>query len=244
MKTGIIIQARMGSSRLPGKVLMQIEGKTVLEHIYLRLKQIKSVDQIILATSTFAADDAIVRLCENLNLSYFRGSEDNVLERYFYAALNFDLEYIVRVTGDCPLIDPKIIDKMLDNYFELMPDILTNAGLTENHRTFPRGLDAEIFSIKVLREAFHLASQNYQREHVTPYIYENFENIHIFKNDVDYSNIRVTLDTANDFELINSIYQNLYTLEHDFYLDEIIKLLKRKPELIELNKDVTQKSYK
>jgi spore coat polysaccharide biosynthesis protein SpsF len=244
MKTGIIIQARMGSVRLPGKVLIQIEGKTVLEHIYLRLEQIKSVDQIIIATSTLSADDAIVRLCENLNFDYFRGSEDNVLERYFNAALNFDLQFIVRVTGDCPLIDPKVIKKMLDKYFDLMPDILTNAGIDEAHRTFPRGLDAEIFSIEVLRKAFNLATQNYQREHVTPYIYENFENIHIFKNNVDYSNIRVTLDTSSDFELINSIYQNLYTLEHDFYLDEIIKLLNRKPELLELNKDVRQKSYK
>jgi spore coat polysaccharide biosynthesis protein SpsF len=125
-----------------------------------------------------------------------------------------------------------------------MPDILTNAGLDEGQRTFPRGLDAEIFSIEVLREAFNLASQTYQREHVTPYIYENFDNIHVFKNDVDYSNIRITLDTSNDFELINIIYKNLYTLKHDFYLDEIIKFLNQNPKLLDLNKNAIQKSYK
>jgi spore coat polysaccharide biosynthesis protein SpsF len=244
MKIGIIVQARMGSSRLPGKVLMKIKGKTVLEHIYLRLKQVNSVNHIIIATSNLPADDPIVQLCENLKVDYFRGSEDHVLERYYEAALKFDLEVIVRVTGDCPLIDPKVIEQMLNRYHELMPDILTNAGLDENHRTFPRGLDAEVFSIEVLKKAYNLAWHDYQREHVTPYIYENFDNIHIFKNPENYSNIRITLDTMQDYEFIKGIYEDLYKGNHIFYLKEIVSLLNQKPELLELNENVTQKNYK
>lgn len=241
MKTVAIIQARMGSTRLPGKVMMKISGKTVLEHVITRVKQSKLIDEIIIATTVKLDDDAIVEESKRLEVKYYRGSEEDVLSRYYYAAEKNNADVIIRITSDCPLIDPHIIDKIIKFYKENKYEIVTNAGSDLSQRTYPRGLDTEVFSFRQLEYAFMKATEKYQREHVTPYIYENYDKIHYYKNDKDYSKHRWTLDTEEDFELITIIYDELYKKQHDFYFGNIIGLFERKPELFNINSNIEQK---
>ncbi len=244
MKIGAIIQARMGSTRLQGKVMKNLQGKTVLEHVIERVKQSKLIDEIIIATTTNGRDTVIEDEALRCGVKVFRGSEEDVLSRYYYAAKEYDLDVIVRITSDCPLIDPKIVDEIIEIYKENNFDIVTNAGNDLANRTFPRGLDAEAFSFNFLEKAHNNATEKYQREHVTPYIYETSNNIYYYKNQTDYSKYRWTLDTEEDFELIKEIYNNLYQGSHDFYLNDIIKLLEKMPELYEINAHIEQKKIK
>lgn len=240
-KVVAIIQARMGSTRLPGKVMKDLFGKTVLAHVIERVKQSKEIDEIVIATTTLEKDDAIVKEAKKCGVKYFRGSEEDVLSRYYYAAKENNADIVVRITSDCPLIDPIIIDSIVKFYKENDYDIVTNAGIDLSQRTFPRGLDTEVFSFKVLEKAFNNAKENYQREHVTPYIYENSNKIYYYKKDIDYSKYRWTLDTEEDFQLIKSIYQYLYKGKHDFYLDDILELFNKYPVLVKINAHVEQK---
>jgi len=239
MKIGAIIQARTGSTRLPEKVLMKLIDKTVLEHVVERVNQAELIDTVIVATTVSESDNKIAELAENQNWPYYRGSEEDVLSRYFESAEKFDLDIIVRVTSDCPLIDPFIIDSVIRAFIEQKCDIASNGG-PEEFKTFPRGLDVEVFSFEGLREAYLKATEKYQREHVTPYLYES-EKVYRYSNSIDLSHIRITLDTHEDFKLINSIYEGLYKGKHDFYFKEIISFLEAYPELLELNKDIVQK---
>ena len=244
MKTGIIIQARMGSSRLSGKVMLELEGKTVLQHVIDRVRQCKLVNEIIIATTDLKQDDTITEHVTNYGVKCFRGSETDVLSRYYFAALENNLDTVIRITSDCPLIDPQIVDKLIQAYKKKDYALLSNVSLDISNRTYPRGLDTEIFSFKVLEQAFYNASELYQREHVTPYIYEKFDNIYCFKNDIDYSKYRWTLDTDEDLQLIKEIYRHLYKGIHDFYLADIIKLVEKYPELVEINAEIEQKKIK
>jgi spore coat polysaccharide biosynthesis protein SpsF len=241
MKIGCIIQARMGSTRLSGKVMKELEGKTVLEHVIERVKQSKMIDEIIIATTVHDRDDVIESEALRCGIKVFRGSEGDVLSRYFYAAKENKIDVIVRITSDCPLIDWNIIDDVISKFINNEYDIVTNAGLDQKQRTFPRGLDLEVFSFSVLSNAFNNATERYQREHVSPYIYETSEKIHVFQNAVDYSKYRWTLDTEEDWILINKIFKRLYTGLHNFGLMEIIELMEREPELNEINKHIEQK---
>lgn len=241
MKIIAIIQARMGSTRLPGKVMMDLSGKTVLNHVITRVKQVKNIDQIIIATTTDNKDDVIVEEMLNYRVKVFRGSEEDVLSRYYYAAKENNADIIVRITSDCPLIDSNIIDEIVDFYINNKYDLVTNAGSDLLQRTYPRGLDTEVFSFKQLEIAYNKAKEKYQREHVTPFIYENSNNLFYYKNRVDYSKYRWTLDTEEDFELITKIYSELYKGKHDFYLKDVIKLFHENPELFKINKHVEQK---
>lgn len=244
MKKDVIIQARMGSTRLPGKVLKQLEGKPVLWHVIERVKQSKLVDDVIIATTTSKKDNQIVEFCRTNNIKYYRGSEDNVLERYYETAKHFKSDIVLRITSDCPLIDANVIDKILSFYLENSYDLVTNAGSDLSQRTYPRGLDTEIFSYKLLEEVYNKAKEKHQLEHVTPFIYENNFNIYYYKNEVDYSNYRLTLDTEEDYELIKKIYEELYKNEHDFHMEEIIKLFKNRTGLELINKSIKQKKLK
>jgi len=241
MKIGAIIQARMGSTRLSGKVMKDLEGKTVLEHVIERVKQSKMIEEIIIATTVHDRDDVIESEAFRCGVKVFRGSEDDVLSRYYYAAKENNLDVVVRITSDCPLIDWNIIDKVISKFMQNEYDIVTNAGLDLEQRTFPRGLDLEVFSFSVLSNAFSNATEKYQREHVSPYIYETSEKIHVFQNAVDYSKYRWTLDTDEDWTLINQIFKRLYTGVHNFGLMEIIDLMEKEPELNEINKHIEQK---
>lgn len=241
MRIGAIIQARMGSTRLPGKVMKNLEGKTVLAHVIERVKQSNLIDVIVIATTTHERDDVIEAEAGRCGVNVFRGSEEDVLSRYYHAAKMNNLDIVIRITSDCPLIDPQVLNQIINHYITNDYDIVSNAGSDLSNRTYPRGLDAEIVSFRVLRHAHKNADQTYQREHVTPYIYENSDRIFYYKNNKDYSSYRWTLDTEDDFRLISKIYKHLYLGKHDFYMEDIIKLFGETPELCDINAHVEQK---
>jgi spore coat polysaccharide biosynthesis protein SpsF len=244
MKIGAIIQARMGSTRLPEKVMKNLQGKTVLEHVIERVKQSKLIDEVIIATTTHERDAVIESEALRCGAKAFRGSEEDVLSRYYYAAKGNNLDVVVRITSDCPLIDPRIIDDIVQFYKNNNYDIVTNAGNDVENRTYPRGLDVEILSFDILENAYINASEKYQREHVTPYIYEVVQNKFYYKNQSDYSKYRWTLDTDEDFQLIKEIYKVLYKGVHDFYMDDIISLINEQPSLQLINAHIEQKKLK
>jgi spore coat polysaccharide biosynthesis protein SpsF len=227
MKTGVIVQTRVGSTRLPGKVMLDLCGKPVIGHVIDRLKQSRVLDEIIIATTTLERDKVIVEQAKKNEVKWFCGSEDDVLSKYYYAAKENNLDVVVRVTSDCPLIDPTILDDVVDFYMRNNYKLVTNAGTDLNQRTFPRGLDVEVFSFSALEYAFNNAQKSYQREHVTPYLYEMyFDSIHHYKNDTDYSNFRWTLDTDEDYALISAIYDRLYKAYGGrFGLYEVLELM-------------------
>lgn len=241
MKIICIVQARVGSTRLPGKVLKKICGKTVLEHDINRLKQAKNIDEIVIATTTKKEDDAIVDEAKRLNVKYFRGSERDVLSRYYYAAKENKADIVIRVTSDCPCIDYQILDNMIKKYL----NNIENCDYMNNtiERTFPRGYDIEIFSFKCLKVAFEEAELDYEREHVTPYLYDSKNNFKVkcYKNNIDYSKYRLTLDTQEDFEVIKRMYEELYSSNYYFLLDDAMKFLKNNPEISNINIGIKQK---
>lgn len=238
--TLIILQARTSSSRLPGKVLLPILNKPMLSHQISRLTKVKTPHQLIIATSELASDDAIAQLCQALNVKCFRGSLDDVLDRYYHAALannpKGQVKNIVRVTGDCPLIDSTIIDKVIELFLTSKVDYCSNC----EPATLPDGLDVEIFTLAALTKAWLLAKKSSEREHVTPFIRNNkhlFSCIN-FYHQPDLSHFRLTVDEPEDFELITKIYQSLYRKNHDFKLVDIINLLEQQPELALINQSL------
>ncbi len=237
----VIIQARMGSTRLSEKVMKTLCGKTVLAHDIERVKQSKNIDDIVIATTINSNDDIIVEEALKCGVKVFRGSEEDVLSRYYFAAKENNTDIIIRITSDCPLIDPIILDEIIKFYLNNDYEVVTNASSDLSQRTYPRGLDIEIFSFNILEQAYNNAKEKYQREHVTPYIYENSNKIYYFKNPINYSKYRWTLDTEEDLKLISKIYEYLYKGKHDFYLKDIINLMEQKPELYEINKHIEQK---
>lgn len=241
MKTGIIVQARMGSTRLPGKVLMDLCGAPMLVRVIERLKQARGVDEIIVATSTHAADDMVEKTAQSQGIKVFRGSEDDVLSRYYYAAKQQKLDIVIRVTADCPLIDPGVISDILEFYKNNQYDIVSNATADPQYRTYPRGLDTEIFSFAALENAFFNATKQSHREHVTLFIYENTDKKYYYKQKDDKSYFRWTVDTQEDFELVENIYKRLYHGENNFYQDAILELLENEKELLKINEMIRQK---
>lgn len=239
----VIIQARVGSTRLKGKVMRNLAGKSILAHDIERIRQARFINDIIVATTTKEQDDIIVKEAQKLGVKVFRGSEDDVLSRYYNSAKETRADIIVRVTSDCPLIDPGIIDQTIQFYLNSKYDIVTNAGIEIDIRTFPRGLDVEVFSYEMLRLAYQYAKENYQREHVTPYLYEN-RTIGYFCSDLNYSMYRWTLDTEADWELISEIYKHLYRGNHNFYYQDILDLMDKYPELQYINNEIEQKKLK
>lgn len=230
----------MTSTRLPGKVLKKINGKSILEYHIDRLKGCNV--ELIIATTTNTTDNPIITLCEQQNIKYFRGDEQNVLSRYYLCAKENKLDIIIRVTSDCPLLDKDLINKGINLFAQNFTKNLYLSNCLE--RSFPRGFDFEIFTFEKLKEAFLNAKEQSDLEHVTPYLHQNkgknmiFQNI---KNTVDKSNYRITLDTQNDFNLIEKLiidYQaNLKTHQ------EITNILDNNPELVKINFNEVQKSF-
>ena len=181
MKYAVIMQARTNSSRLRGKVLKELNGKTVLEHDIERIRQSHYIDGIIIATTESKEDDAIVAVAKKCQVPFFRGSEEDVLSRYYYAALAFQAEHIIRITSDCPLRDPHVIDEIILCYEKEKPDIITNVPNEWEEMTYPRGLDLEIFPFWWLEKAFQEADRDYDREHVSPYIYDHAKNRYYYR---------------------------------------------------------------
>lgn len=239
-----IIQARMGSTRLPGKVLKKICGKTILEHDIDRLKRVKNIDQIVIATTTLEKDNAIVKEADRLNITYYRGSEEDVLSRYYYAAKENNADIVVRITSDCPLLDPEVTESTIQYYLNNKDNYDYVSNTLE--RTFPRGLDTEVFSFKSLEKAFNESVLIEDREHVTAYIYTNIDKFKLgcYKSESNYSLNRWTLDTNEDFILIKTIYDELYNKNKLFGMNDILELLEVRPEIFEINKEIKQKNYR
>lgn len=231
-----VIQARISSTRLPGKVLKKIEGKTVLEHVINRVKAAKNLDDVIVATTVKKEDLEIVKLCANLGISVFCGSKDDVLDRYYQTARLFKADHIIRITSDCPLIDFKIIDDVTDLYFNKKVDYVSNTV----PETFPDGEDVEVFSFKALKIAWENAKMSSEREHVTPYIKNNPKIFRIvnFKYKINLADKRWTIDEPEDLEFINTIYKKLYPKNLLFGMETILNFLKKHPEIEKINKNI------
>lgn len=242
MKAKAIIQARVGSTRLSGKVLLKVMDKTILEYVIERVKKAKNIENIVVATTAKKEDVEIASLTRRLGLSVYCGSEDDVLDRYYQAAKLFKIEHIVRITSDCPLIDPRIIDDVINYYFESGVDYCSNTLEV----TFPDGEDAEVFSFDALNDAWENAKLLSEREHVTPYIRKHPDKFKLasFKNKIDLSGKRWTLDEKGDFKLIKIILESLYPLNPDFAMDDILKFLRQNPHIEDVNKGIlTNEGY-
>ncbi len=239
MKTVAIVQARMGSSRLPGKVLIDLGGETVLARVVRRLRRCALLDDIMVATTDSAGDDAIVSECRHLAVSCFRGSEEDVLDRYFQAARVCKADVVVRITSDCPFIDPDLVEETIRVFLQQRADYANNTGA----HSYPRGLDTEVFSRAALELAWTAADKSYEREHVTPYFYEHPELFRIVSADgtVEYGRYRWTLDTQEDLELIRAIYLR-FANNDNFTWRQAIAVMEDEPELAELNSHILQKS--
>lgn len=241
MKTVLIAQTRMTSTRLPGKVLKPVLGKPLLAYFIERLRRASQLHQIVIATTINAADEPIVNLCRELSVPFTRGSENDVLSRYYDAAVVTEADIIVRVTSDCPLIDPAVVDETID-YFKTHSsrfDYVSNS-LTE---TYPRGMDVEVFSAHLLREAQLEANLKPEREHVTPYFYTHPERYRIghIRAPQNLSHHRWTVDTPEDLELITRLIETLYPLKPDFNLADILKTLAAHPDWPLINTHIRQK---
>lgn len=238
MKTGIITQARMTSTRLPGKVLKTVLGKALLQHQIERLRRSRA-DEVIVATTTNAADEPIVALCRELSVPFFRGSELDVLARCQGAAKASGLDLVVRVTSDCPLIDPWVVDQVLALHSSSGADFAANTL----QRTYPRGMDTEVFSAAMLEEAAAEACLPYEREHVTPFFYQRPQRYRLanLAYKTDQSGHRWTVDTPEDFQLIERLLSALYPEKPGFSLEDILALISRHPEWSRLNAGSEQK---
>ena len=231
-----IIQARCGSKRLPGKVLYKIGGITVLEFMYQRVMKSKFIDKIIIATSVNSIDDPIEELCLNKKIEYYRGSENDVLDRFYKAALKFNPDLIVRLTADCPLIDYNLIDKTVKLYKTEKVDFASNTVPPENRR-YPDGTDVEVFSFKLLKLATENSFDEKEREHVTFYFWksgDSFSNA-ILNNHENWSKYRYTLDYKEDFNSIKEIINELKKRNQYGYTHEIVRILEDKKEIFEIN---------
>ena len=241
MKTAIIVQARMTSTRLPGKIMKEVMGKPLLEYQVERIKRVKSKDEIVIATTRGDADRVIVDFCDRVSISCFRGSEQDVLSRYYEAAKAFNADVVVRLTSDCPLIDPSIVERVIRHYFDHSGDhdYVSNCLV----RTYPRGMDTEVFPVRVLEEGFREASDPQDREHVTPFIYRQPQRYRL--SNVAYhrdcSSHRWTVDTEEDFVLIKRILEALYPAKPEFSAEDVLDLVERDPALSAINAHVEQK---
>lgn len=241
METALIVQARMGSTRLPGKILLEAAGKPLLLHQVERLRRVREADGIIIATTVNEADDAVAAFAAGQGLCCFRGSEDDVLGRFLGAAEAFGARRIVRVTADCPLLDPLVLDRLI-RHFRAEED-QWDYGSNTLTRTYPRGLDAEIFPLRVLREAEREARSPAEREHVTPFIYRRPERYRLLdlRHEVDLSRHRWTVDTAEDFELVRNLLEELLPRKPRFGLADCLVALEAHPDWFHLNHLVEQK---
>lgn len=235
MKNLAIIQARMGSSRLPNKVLKDLCGKPALWHVINRVKKSKLIDEIIIATTIEKQDLQIVKFCADNDIRVFVGSESDVLDRYYQAARLLKPENIIRITSDCPLHDAKIIDNVIEKHMKEDNDYTSNTL----RPTFPDGLDCEVMKFSALENAWENAHMMSEREHVTQYLIKN----DVIKkgcllNTVNRESERWTLDTDADYNFINSIYNELYYTNPEFSTEDIYRLLAEKPEIRKINQGI------
>jgi spore coat polysaccharide biosynthesis protein SpsF len=241
MKVVAIIEARMRSSRLPGKVLHPAAGKPMLALLIERLRRARRVDDIVVATTDNPMDDVLEELARRLGVGWFRGSEEDVLDRVLKAAQSAAADVIVEVTGDCPLADPSVVDRLVSVYLENKYDYVANVL----KRTYPDGLDVQVFATALLAEVASLTQDPADREHVSLYIYEHPARykLHNVESNLPekYWHLRLTLDTQEDYELIAAIFNELYPTNPAFTLDDVLHLLDRRPQLRALNAEILDK---
>ena len=268
MKVVAIVQARCGSTRLPGKVLMDLLGEPMLARVVARVQRAGTLGEemgtgsepkdagrgappcgevpvplsshVVVATTLEPADEAIARLCAARGWPCYRGSQDDVLDRFYQAARQHGAEAVVRITSDCPLIDPAVIDQVVNEFLERQPKV-DYASNVLMRRTFPRGLDTEVFSFVALQRAWQEDRNPAWREHVTPYFYRHPEmfRLHAVFNATDCSDMRWSVDTAEDWALVLRIYEHF---GHDrFSWREALELVRQRPQWLEVNRHIAQK---
>jgi spore coat polysaccharide biosynthesis protein SpsF len=240
MRTVAIVQARLGSSRLPGKVLHDLAGDTMLARVVARLRAARTIDDIVIATTMSESDDPLVREAARLGVHAWRGSEQNVLARYIGAARKYHAGAVVRVTSDCPLLDPETVDRVVTSLRAAALDYSSNTHV----RSFPRGLDVEAFYLETLEKIFRSATSAAAKEHVTAYVMEkpNEFAIHQVSAETDDSDLRWTVDTAEDLELIRTLFGELGLATIRPYR-EVVAAVRARPELATINAHITQKNW-
>jgi spore coat polysaccharide biosynthesis protein SpsF len=271
--TVAIIQARMGSSRLPGKVLLDLAGQPMLRRVVERTRLARTIDRVVVATTTEPSDDPIVELCAQLGYACSRGSLYDVLDRYYQAARRFEAKNIVRITADCPLIDPEVVDRTINafhgqtkeqdvllsdanpvtkdpNHKSKIPnpecfDFVANRLPPPWGRSYPIGLDTEVCTFEALETAWNEAAAKHQREHVMPFFYENLERFRVLlvNHPENFGTLRWTVDTAEDLEALRQIYAR-FPGRDDFSWLEVLALYQREPELAQINAQVQHKHYR
>lgn len=231
-KITVMIQARTGSTRLPRKVLAKIENRLMIWHVINRVKKIKNIQQIILITTKRKEDRILLRIAKENKIIGFTGDTFDVLNRHYKCALQYNADPIVRITSDCPLIDPLVVEKILRFYLKQDYDYASNTIV----RTFPHGLDTEIFSFDALEMAAHNAKMKSEREHVTPYIKSNTDQFKIFnyKNNKDLSKFRWTVDEKQDLKFVRRIYFEMKP-KKIFFMQDVLKIISKNPKILEIN---------
>jgi len=253
-----IIQARMSSSRLPGKVLLDIAGGSMLARVVARTSGATSVDQVFVATTTDASDDPVVARCDSMGIPYTRGSLHDVLDRYYQAASQAQADVVVRVTGDCPVIDPDLIDDCVNTLMEGSFDFTCNRLPPPWGRTYPIGLDTEVCTFAALEKAWNESTETFHREHVLPYLYEGVEltpesrtlatgvsprgfKIAQLHHTTDFGDYRWTVDTPKDLTFIREVFLRLAG-KPDFTWHDVLEIIQKEPELAKINANVRHKA--
>lgn len=238
-----IVQARMGSTRLPGKVLKEIQGKPMLWYVVERTKKAKTVDQVVVATTTDPGDESVSSFCKAQGYPVYCGSVQDVLDRYYQAAKEYHADIVVRITSDCPLVDPGLIDTTINALFEHDVDFAANRLPPPFTRTYPIGLDVEACTFAALEKAWHEATSQHEREHVMPYLYEKEGRFKVWKvnNPVDYGKLRWTVDTLADLEVIRKVFAH-FSGRIDFKWQDVLNLFHQEPDLFRNNQNIRQKS--
>jgi spore coat polysaccharide biosynthesis protein SpsF (cytidylyltransferase family) len=237
MKATAIVQARMSSTRLPRKTLLPLSNQPVLSHIIYRLQNCKNLNDIILATSTDPSDNVIIDWCNKNRIKYFRGSLNDVLDRYYQAAKYYNIKNIVRITSDCPVIDPNIVDEVIQGFFSDQYDVYSLIG------EFPDGLDCQVFSFKAISKAWKEAKLLSEREHIGLYMEKNHPELFKIgglKKFSGLSNFRWTLDEFQDYEFLKEVFSRLYEKDKIFYSKDILELMKKEPNLMKLNSNIVR----
>jgi spore coat polysaccharide biosynthesis protein SpsF len=241
MKTVIIVQARMTSTRLPGKVMLPLAGQPMLERLTERLRRVSRADAMVIATTLNTTDDVIAAFCAAQAIACHRGSEHDVLSRYAGAAREHQADVVVRVTSDCPLLDPELVDDLLQRFVSQRGQVDYLSNMIEP--TWPYGMAVEVFSAQALYEADAEATQPAEREHVTPFIYWRPERYRLLsvRHDVDLSLQRWTVDTPEDYQLVRRVFEALYPGQPRFAMADVLGLLARHPDWMQINQHIEQK---
>ncbi len=235
-----IVQARMGSTRLPGKVLLDLAGKPMLVRDIERIQRATKIDDIVIATTKKPEDDKIITMCLEYGWKFFRGSENDLLDRYYQAAREYHAKIIVRITSDCPLIEPAIVDRIIEKFVTLETEVDYVSNIFPI-RTYPRGLDTEVMSISALEKCWNEDMNPQFREHVTEYILDNPNHFRIFEinHEKDLSSMRWTVDTQEDLDFVRCVYHHFG--DRCFSWTDVLTLLNNNPKLQDINKHIKQK---